>query len=82
MGELTVGLRELRQRASELVRRAEEGEEVTVTVAGRRSVRLVAVGRDTWRRWSDVADIVSGTPDPQWAADRALVDHALGSLSD
>ena len=30
-----VGLRELRQNASELVRRAGEGEEITITVAGR-----------------------------------------------
>jgi prevent-host-death family protein len=38
-----VGLRELRQPASELVRRVEAGEEITITVAGRPSARLVAV---------------------------------------
>ncbi|MCP2255258.1 prevent-host-death family protein [Prauserella aidingensis] len=39
----TVGLRELRQDASELVRRVEAGAEVTITVAGRPSARLVPV---------------------------------------
>ncbi|MGH3544366.1 MAG: type II toxin-antitoxin system Phd/YefM family antitoxin, partial [Mycobacteriales bacterium] len=38
-----VGLRELRQQASELVRRVGDGEEITITVAGRPSARLVAV---------------------------------------
>ena len=36
-----VGLRELRQNASELVRRLEEGEEIVITVAGRPGARLV-----------------------------------------
>lgn len=36
-----VGLRELRQDASELVRRAQAGDEITITVSGRPSARLV-----------------------------------------
>ena len=37
----TVGVRELRQQASELIRRAEAGEEIIVAVSGRPAARLV-----------------------------------------
>ncbi|GAB2678207.1 type II toxin-antitoxin system Phd/YefM family antitoxin [Nocardia goodfellowii] len=73
----TFGLRELRQQASELVRRAEAGEEVTITVAGRPSARLVPVAPKTWRRFDEVADLWSGKPDPDWTADRDLIDQSL-----
>ncbi|PJE12432.1 type II toxin-antitoxin system prevent-host-death family antitoxin [Mycobacterium sp.] len=70
-----VGLRELRQNASELVRRVEEGEEIVITVAGRPGARLVPAAPRTWRRWADVADLVAGPGDPDWDADRsALAD--------
>ena len=52
-----MGLRELRQQASELVRRVEAGEEVTITVAGRPSARLVPVAPHTWREWDEVAEL-------------------------
>ena len=73
----TVGLRELRQQASELVRRVEGGEEVTITVAGRPSARLVPVAPQSWRSYADVAELFSGPPDTQWETDRERVDHAL-----
>jgi prevent-host-death family protein len=73
----TVGLRELRQQASELVRRAQAGEEVTIKVAGRPSARLVAVAPQAWRSYADVAELFGGRPDPAWEADRARVDQAL-----
>lgn len=47
-----VGLRELRQQASDLVRRVEAGEEVTITVAGRASARLVPDDTRSWRTWT------------------------------
>lgn len=72
-----VGLRELRQQASELVRRVEAGEEVTITVAGRVSARLVPVAPRAWRRWSDVAELFSGPADPTWEDDRGRVDGEL-----
>jgi prevent-host-death family protein len=37
----SVGLRELRQDASDLLRRAQAGEEITITVSGRPSARLI-----------------------------------------
>ena len=72
-----VGLRELRQQASELVRRVEEGEEVTITVAGRPSVRMVRVAPRAWRPYSAVAELFDGPADPQWAADRDRIDDEL-----
>jgi prevent-host-death family protein len=65
-----VGLRELRQNASDLVRRVEEGEEIVITVAGRPGARLVPAAPRTWRRWDDVAELFAGPGDPAWSADR------------
>lgn len=70
----TVGLRELRQDASDLVRRVEAGEEITITVSGRASARLVPARPTTWRSWADVAGLFSGPVDAEWAEDRDLVD--------
>src|SRR6266566_537840 len=39
-----VGLRELRQNASDIVRRVEAGDTVTVTVSGRPAARIVPTG--------------------------------------
>ncbi len=75
----SVGLRELRQDASDLVRRVEGGEEIDVTVAGRLAARLVPAAPRRWRRWSDVAAVFVGPPDPDWPHDRALID---GQVSD
>jgi prevent-host-death family protein len=70
----TVGLRELRQDASDLVRRVEAGEEITITVSGRPSARLVPAGPRRWRSWPDVADLFRGAPDSEWDEDRDRVD--------
>lgn len=72
-----VGLRELRQRASELIRRVEAGEEITVSVAGRPSARLVPVSPRAWRSWGDVAELFNGPDDTAWNTDRDLVDGGL-----
>lgn len=74
----TVGLRELRQDASKLVRRVEAGEEITVTVSGRPSARLVAVEPRRWRRFADVAGLFDGPADAAWASDRDRIDHGIG----
>ncbi|ULE31140.1 type II toxin-antitoxin system Phd/YefM family antitoxin [Mycobacterium sp. IDR2000157661] len=74
----SVGLRELRQNASDLVRRVEEeGEEITITVAGRPGARLVPAAPHTWRRWADVAAIFAGPPDPAWERDREQIAHEI-----
>ncbi len=72
-----VGLRELRQQASDLVRRVEAGEEVTITVAGRPSARLVPVAPDSWRVWEEVAELFDGPGDEAWHEDRDRFDPEL-----
>lgn len=73
----TTGLRELRQQASELVRQAEAGETITVTVSGRGVAQLGPVRRNRWRRGAEIGDVFRGAADPQWAQDRELVDDSL-----
>jgi prevent-host-death family protein len=70
----TVGLRELRQHASDLVRRVEAGEEITITVSGRPSARLVPARATQWRSWAEVADLFRGPMDAEWERDRDLLD--------
>lgn len=72
-----VGLRELRQDASELVRRVEAGEEIDITVAGRLAARLVPAAPKRWQRWADIANLFAGPPDPDWDRDRDLIDQTL-----
>lgn len=68
-----VGLRELRQNASELLRRVEAGEQVTITVAGRPSARLVAAGPNQWNSWQQTAGLFDGLADESWESDRELL---------
>lgn len=72
-----VGLRELRQDASDLVRRVEAGEEIAITVAGRPAAKLVPAAPRTWRQWSDIAAVFAGPDDPDWANDRDLITHEM-----
>jgi prevent-host-death family protein len=74
---VTVGLRELRQDASELVRRAEAGEEIEITVAGRPGARLVPIRPRAWRTYAEIADLFAGRPDPAWEADRDRIDQEM-----
>lgn len=73
----TVGLRELRQDASELVRRVESGEEITITVAGRASARLVAATPQRWRTFDEVADLFRGAVDTEWETDRDRIEQSV-----
>ncbi len=72
-----VGLRELRQQASDLMRRVEAGEEVTITVAGRPSARLVPVSPRSWRKWGEVAELFTGPADTEWTGDRDRISHEV-----
>ena len=71
------GLRELRQHASDLVRRAERGETVTVTVSGREVAQLGPLQRMQWRTWDDIAVVFDVPSERDWAHDRDLVDHGV-----
>jgi prevent-host-death family protein len=44
----TIPQNELRNNVAEVLRRAEAGEEITITVAGRKVARLGPVGRRRW----------------------------------
>jgi prevent-host-death family protein len=67
----------MRQNASELVRRAQAGERVTITVAGRPAAVLGPVSPRTWRQWEEFAAIFAGPADVDWARDRDLLDDAV-----
>jgi prevent-host-death family protein len=73
----TVGLRDLRQDASEIVRRVEAGEEIEITVSGRPAARMVPVKPKQWLTWDDIADAFRGRPDPDWHRDRDLIDQSV-----
>lgn len=72
-----VGLREVRQNASDLVRRAQAGERVTITVSGRPAALLGPVDVQSWVSWASVADVFAGPGDPDWATDRELLNEEL-----
>jgi len=74
----TVGVRELRQDASGVLCRVEEGERVVVTVHGRPVADLVphAEARPAWRPVADLAALFPGVVDPDRDEDLALVDGA------
>ena len=70
----TVGLRELRQRASDIVREVQDGREVTVTVNGRVAARLVPAAARQFRDPDVLARVFAAgvAPDPDaWARDIA-----------
>ena len=71
----TVGLRELRQDASAIVRRAEDGESIDVTVSGRLAARIVPAEPKQWLRWEDVEALFDGRSDPDWTEDMGLIDN-------
>lgn len=72
-----VGLRELRQDASGLVRRVQDGEELTVTVSGRPAARLVPAQPRRWRRFDEVSELFAGPGDPSLLRQRELLDDEL-----
>lgn len=65
----TVGVRELRQNASEILREVEAGTVTTVTVSGRPVARLVPIGSGHWTSWDLVAPIFAIPGDPTLAAE-------------
>jgi prevent-host-death family protein len=71
-----VGLREMRQNASDLVRRAEAGERLTITVAGRPAAVLGPVAPRAWRSWQHIDDLFREPMDDDWEADRELLDSS------
>ena len=73
----SIGLRELRQNASDLVKRAEDGETLLVTVSGRPAAVLGPPAPTQWRSFDEIAAIFAGPADPTWATDRDRIDQTL-----
>ena len=73
-----VGLREMRQEASDLVRRVEAGEEIVVTVSGRPAAMLVPIRRMRWRNGQDLDYIFETPADPAWPAEHSARSDVLG----
>ena len=69
----TIGVRDLRQRASEVLRAVEAGESATVTVAGRPVAQLIPVKGNEWITWDRARRIFDYPTDPEWADDRLHV---------
>jgi prevent-host-death family protein len=71
--------KELRNNVAEVLRRAEAGEEFTITVAGRPVAQLGPARRRVWVGGPELAK-VWGTPAPQTLADD--LEHFPGELVD
>jgi prevent-host-death family protein len=77
MVEEEIGLRDLRQRASEVVRIVEAGAALTITVSGRAAARIVPVQTRQWRTWTAVQDVLAGAGAPSLAEDLAGVEDTV-----
>ena len=72
-----IGLRELRQNASEIVREVEAGETFDVTVSGRLAARLVPALRSRSHRLEEIADLWDGEGDPTFFDE---LDQSVGPV--
>lgn len=66
----TVGVRELRQNASEILRAVEAGESATVTVAGRPVAQIVPISPERWTTWERIRHVFDSPTDSDWDAER------------
>ena len=65
----TVGVRELRQNASEILREVEAGKPTTVTVAGRPVAQVVPIREGKLTTWEQVRAVFDSPTDVGWDAD-------------
>lgn len=61
-----MGIRELRQQASELVRRASEGAEIVIAVSGYPTAKLVPLEPRRWRKGRELHEFETAPVDPTW----------------
>lgn len=76
MGE-AIGIRDLRQNASEIVRNLERGETYTLKVNGREVGELRLDRRSQWVSWEVLKKVLSGPTDPTWEDDLRLLDSDI-----
>ena len=65
----TIGVRELRQNASEVLREVEAGEPATVTVAGRPVAQIGPIRADRWTTWERAGHVFDSTTDATLASE-------------
>ena len=65
----TIPQKELRNQVGEVLRRAEAGEEITITVSGRPVAQLGPTRNRQWVKGSELADLCALPPDPTLAQD-------------
>jgi prevent-host-death family protein len=75
----TIPQKELRNNIGEVLRRAEAGEEITITVAGREVARLLPTGRRQWVG-GGALQAVWRTPTPRTLA--ADIEQFPGAIMD
>jgi prevent-host-death family protein len=74
----TIPQKELRNNVGQVLRRAEGGERMTVTVSGRPVAELGPIRARTWVPASELADLWTLPVDTDLAADLERFDAALG----
>lgn len=67
----TIPQKELRNNIGQVLKRAEEGEELTITVAGRPVAQLGPIQRPHWVPGSRLARLLALPPDPTLEKDLA-----------
>lgn len=75
----TIPQKTLRNDVAAVLRRAEAGEEITITVSGRPVAMLGPLRRDVWVPSSELRDLWALPPDPALAGD---LDEFGGELRD
>lgn len=73
----TIPQKELRNNVGEILRRAEAGEEITITVSGRPVAQLGPTRTRQWVKGSELADLWALPPDPTLAEDVRKFDASL-----
>jgi prevent-host-death family protein len=75
---VTIPQKELRNNVGEVLRRAERGERMTVTVSGRPVAELGPIRTRTWVPAAELADLWTLPIDTDLSADLERFDAALG----
>jgi prevent-host-death family protein len=70
--------KELRNHVGEVLRRAEAGEEITITVSGRPVAQLGPARTRRWVKGSELSDLTALPPDPALVDDVARFGGELG----
>lgn len=74
----TVPQKELRNKIGEVLRRAESGEEMTITVSGRAVARLGPVRARQWVPPAELADLWGAPADPVLMKDLEALGGEIG----